>query len=81
MLRFYKEKTFQNKKTRGAILRSKSQWHNEGEKKYKILPKLGKTTFPKKTIKHLTLANDNVVNTDSEILEEAKSFYQNLFFS
>ena len=32
-------------KTRGAILRSKSRWYNEGEKKYKIFPKLGKTTF------------------------------------
>ena len=32
-------------KTRGAILRSKSRWYNEGEKKYKILPTLGKTTF------------------------------------
>ena len=32
-------------KTRGAILRSKSRWYNEGETIYKILPKLGKTTF------------------------------------
>ena len=35
----------------------------------------------KKTIKHLTLVNDNVVNTDSEILEGTKSFYQNLYSS
>ena len=38
-----------------------------------------KRHFIKKTIKHLTLANDNVINTDSKILEEAKSFYQNLY--
>ena len=35
----------------------------------------------KKNTKHLTLANDNVINTDSEILEEAKFFYQNLYSS
>ena len=46
-----------------------------------MLPKLGKQHFNKKTMKHLTIANDNVVNTDSEILEEAKSFYQNLYSS
>ena len=40
-----------------------------------------KRHFSKKTIKHLTLANDNFVNTDSEILEEAKSFYRNLYSS
>ena len=68
-------------KTRGAILRSKSRWHNEGEKNTKYFLNLEKRHFNKKTIKHLTLANDNVVNTDSEILEEAKSFYQNLYSS
>ena len=70
-------------KSRGAILRSKSRarWHNEGEKNTKYFLNLEKRHFKKKTIKHLTLANDNVVNTDSEILEEAKSFYQNLYSS
>ena len=32
-------------------------------------------------MEHLILANDNVVNTDNEILEKAKSFCQNLYFS
>ena len=31
-------------------------------------------TFQSKTITHLTLTNDNVVNADREILKEAKSF-------
>ena len=66
-------------KTRGAILRSKSRWHNTGEKNAKFFLNLEKRHFNKKTIKHLTLANDNVINTDSKILEEAKSFYQNLY--
>ena len=68
-------------KTRGAILRSKSRWYNEGEKNTKYFLNLEKRHFNKKTIKHLTLANDNVVNTDNEILEEAKFFYQNLYSS
>ena len=68
-------------KTRGAILRSKSLWHNEGEKNTKYFLTWKNDISIKKNIKHLTLANDNVVNTDSEILEEAKSFYQNLYSS
>ena len=68
-------------KTRGAILRSMSRWHNEGEKNTKYFLNLEKRHFNKKIIEHLTLANDNVVNTDSEILEEEKSFYQNLYSS
>ena len=69
-------------KTRGAILRSKSRWHNEGEKNTKYFLNLEKRHFnKKKNIKHFTLANDNVVNIDSEILEEAKSLYQNLYSS
>ena len=35
MLRFYKEKKISKYKTQGAILRSKSRWHNEGEKNTK----------------------------------------------
>ena len=68
-------------KTRGAILRSKSRWHNEGEKNTKYFLNLEKRHFNNKTIKHLTLANDNVVNTNSEILEEAKSFYDQDLYS
>ena len=61
------------------MLRSKSRWHNKGEKNTKYFLNLEKRHFSKKkNVKHLTSASDNVVNTDSEILKEAKSLYQNL---
>ena len=33
------------RQTRGAMIRSKARWHNEGEKKHEILLKLGKKAF------------------------------------
>ena len=69
-------------KTQRAMLRSKSRWHNEGENNTKYFLNLEKRHFSKKknkkNIKQFTSANNNVVNTDSEILKEAKSSYQNL---
>ena len=33
------------RQTRGAMIRSKARWHNEGEKKHEIFFKLGKKAF------------------------------------
>ena len=65
--------------TRGAILRSKARWYNEGEINTKYFLNLQKRHFNKKTIKQLQLDKKGVINTDDKILQEAKSFYQNLY--
>ena len=65
--------------TRGAILRSKARWYNEGEKNTKYFLNMQKRHFNKKTIKQLQSDKKGVINTDDKILQEAKSFYQNLY--
>ena len=67
-------------RTRGAILRSKARWYNEGEKNTKYFLNMQKRHFnKKKTIKQLQSDKKGVINTDDQILQEAKSFYQNLY--
>ena len=65
--------------TRGAILRSKARWYNEGEKNSKYFLNLQKRHFNTKTIKQLKLDDNSVINTDDNILKEAKAFYQRLY--
>ena len=66
-------------KTKGAIIRSKARWYNEG-KKYEIFPKSWKTTLKlKKNYQKFT--DNSVVKKNDEILREAKSFYQKLYTS
>ena len=67
------------KLVRGAILRSKARWYNEGEKNTKYFLNMQKRHFNKKTIKQLQSNKKGVINTDDKILQEAKSFYQNLY--
>ena len=38
-----------------------------------------KRHFSKKTIKQIQLDKNGVINTDDKVLQEAKSFYQNLY--
>ena len=65
--------------TRGAILRSKARWYNEGEKNTKYFLNMQKRHFNEKTIKQLKSDKKGAINTDDQILQEAKSFYQNLY--
>ena len=64
--------------SRGAILGSKAPWYNEGEKNTKYFLCRNGTSI-KKTIKQLQSDKKGVINTDDKILQEAKSFYQNLY--
>ena len=68
-------------KIQGTIIRSKSRWYNEGEKNTKYFLNLEKRHFNKKTIKSLQLADNSIIKTDSEILNEAESFYRQLYSS
>ena len=68
-------------KTKGAIIRSRARWYNDGEKNTKYFLNLEKRHLKQKTIKCLHLSDNEVVNTDEEILKEAKSFYQKLYSS
>ena len=60
--------------TRGAILRSKARWYNQGEKNTKYFLNMQKRHFNKKTIKQLQSDKKGVIDTHDKILQEAKSF-------
>ena len=68
-------------RTKGAILRSKSQWYNEGEKNTKYFLNLEKRHCKQGTITQLKVNDNDLICTDKEILKECESFYQDLYSS
>ena len=65
-------------RTKGAQIRSRAKWIEEGEKPTKYFFQLEKKKQPKNTIRKLTTANGDLTS-DIEILEETRLFYQNLY--
>ena len=51
------------------------------QKEHNILPQFRKTAFKTETIKSLHLSDNEVVNTDEEILKETSAFYQKVYCS
>ena len=70
-----------NYKTQGSIIRSRTRWYNEGEKNTKYFFELEKRHFNSKAIRNLKIDNNTTLNTDEEILNEARRFYQSLYTS
>ena len=68
-------------KTQGAIMRSKVNWYNEGERNTKYFHSLEKRHFNSKTIRNLITDDGTRISTDVEILQEAKKFYESLYTS
>ena len=64
--------------TKRVILRSKSQWYNEGEKNTKYFLNLEKRHCKQGTITQLKVNDNDLICTDKEVLKECESFYQNL---
>ena len=68
-------------RTKGAIIRSKSRWYNEGEKNSRYFLNLEKRHFKQATISQLKINDTDFVYTDKAILSECVSFYKNLYAS
>ena len=67
--------------TKGAIIRSKSRWYNEGEKNTKYFLNLEKQHCKQGTITQLKINENKLVQSDREILYECETFYKNLYRS
>ena len=68
-------------KTRGAMVRSRARWVEEGEHSTKYFFNLEKRNFNNKTMQCIR-KNDNSVSSDPmEILTELKTFYNKLYTS
>ena len=65
--------------TKGVILRSKSDWYEQGEKSTKYFLNLEKNNYTKNTVRKILIGNTEV-DDDEAILDHAKSFYESLFF-
>ena len=64
-----------NYKTQGSIIRSRTRWYNV------YFFELEKRHFNSTTIRKLKIDDNTTLNTDEEILNEAKRFYQALYTS
>ena len=68
-------------KTKGAILRSKVRWYEEGERNTRYFYNLEKRNYEKKTIAKLKRSNGTVTNDQFEILREQMEYYEALYTS
>ena len=64
--------------TKGVILRSKSDWYEQGEKSTKYFLNLEKHNSIKNTIRKIYI-HDIESDDDEAILDHTKSFYENIF--
>ena len=65
----------------GLILRTKAKWIEQGEKPSKYFCALEKRNFVNKNITKLTNSSNEELTKQDDILQEIKSFYQNLYRS
>ena len=68
-------------KTKGAILRSKVRWHEEGERNTKYFYSLEKRHHDIKTVSKLKVGDNCYIEDQFEILKEEKKFYESLYRS
>jgi len=68
-------------KTKGAIIRSKARWYNEGEKNNKYFLNLENRHCKRKTIMQIKTKDGVNITNDSDILRECNSFFNELYTS
>ena len=72
---------YQKEKFRGAAVRSKSKWVEEGEKNSKYFLNLEKRNYNIKHIKKLICNTGVVLTNPKAIIEEEKNYYKKLYSS
>ena len=66
---------------KGAFIRSRAKWIEEGEKPSKYFCHLESRNFTNKLIPKIVESDGTVIKNQKEILEKTKSFYQSLYGS
>ena len=64
-------------KTKGAIIRSKARWYNEGEKQQMLSKFRKKRHGQNNAIRQIKTDNEETVTSDKDILTECKTFILN----
>jgi hypothetical protein len=70
---------YNNEKTNGAMLRSKVDWAEHGEKNTKFFLNLEKRNYKMKCITKLITQNEIEITKSDKILEYEKEFYEHLY--
>ena len=65
--------------TKGAMIRSKERWIQEGEKSTKYFLNLEKRNVVNKTITSLKTNDGNVITNQEELLKEQVTYYKALY--
>ena len=68
-------------RTKGAILRAKCRWYNEGEKNSKYILILEKRHYKNGVISQLKLGDKDFACSDKEILSECETFCRDIYSS
>ena len=78
-----KDELYKIRETRhkGQTVRSRAQWIKYGENPAKFFCDLERKNFVDKTMKKIQLDNGKIINTQNEILDNVRLYYQNLFKS
>ena len=71
----------QEEKTKGAMIRCRIRWHEQGEKSTKYFLNLEKRNHINKTITRLRRENHEIITEPNQIQGEMKSYYQKLYSS
>ena len=66
-------------KNKGAYVRSRAKWIEEGEKSTKFFFNLEKQNISKNTIKKLKRNDGSYTMNDADIIEEGRNFYKDLY--
>ena len=69
------------KKLKGSLIRSKARWIEQGEKPTKYFCNLENRNFVSKRMQSLIIENGEEITNQSDIKNEVKSFYCNLYKS
>ena len=72
-------KKIMTQKTKGAILRSKVRWHEQGERNTNYFHGLEKRNYNNKTITRSKVGENIFTNNQFEILDREKRFYESLY--
>ena len=68
-----------SEKNKGAQIRSRAKWIEQGEKSTKFFFNLEKQNITKNTIKKLKKADGSIIHKDRDIIEEGRQFYEDLY--
>ena len=71
--------TFLDEKSKGAMIRSRCRWYEDGERSSKYFLTLEKRNFNNKTLDRLEKGNGEIITNPNEISKEQFKFYQNLY--